>query len=221
MTSEELIKKYPALYHMAESGTWQSIKEYGLLSTVALAELFSLSDSEKQKLIHERRPDSVVIEHPKHGKATVRDNKVLHEHLLEKCLLDDLSPADWYEILNKRVFFWPTENRLLGLLTARPYRNKAHCVLAVNTAKLVARYKEKISLSRINSGSTIYNPAKRGLSTFRRIPSYEDISIAELAVDHAVPDIRDLVVWVREMRGDVTKEVGVIKKRTTVLECLV
>ena len=172
MTRDELIAKYPRLYHMAESGTWASIRNHGLLSTVALLDLFEINGDRRAKLLGERRANSEPLEHPLHGCATIRDNKVLQDHLLEKCLLNGLTPRQWYEMLNVRVFFWPTEKRLYGLLTARPYRNRSHCVLEVDTAELVAKYEQQISLSPINSGSTIFNPAKRGLETFRRIKAY-------------------------------------------------
>ena len=203
MTIDQLVKTYPRLYHMAESGTWESILRHGLLSTAALLDLFEVSGQQRRSLMRERRPESVLIEHPRHGHATIRDNKVLQDHLLERCLLDGLSPADWYEMLNSRVFFWPTEERLRGLLTARPYRDKPHCVIEINTLQLIQRHESRITLSPINSGSTIFNPAKRGRETFKRISAYSSATIAEFAVDHAVPDLKEFVITVKEMQGDV------------------
>lgn len=214
MTKEKLIKKYPRLYHMAESGTWDSIQTHGLLSTGALLKLFEVSGKRRNALLTQRRADSEILVHPKLGRATIRDNKVLQDHLLEKCLQDGLSPTDWYALLNARVFFWPTEKRLHGLLMARPYRNKAHCVLEVDTAELIKRYEKKIALSPINSGSTIFNPAERGLGTFKRIDDYDLSNIAEVAVDDGIPDVRDLVITAKEMLGAVDRKAESKKVRT-------
>jgi len=51
MTNEQFCQHYPCLYHMAEAGTWDSIKKLGLLSTLALTELFEITGDEKRKLV--------------------------------------------------------------------------------------------------------------------------------------------------------------------------
>lgn len=45
------------------------------------------------------------IEHPEHGLALVRDDKPMQEGSLKKCLVG-MTPREWYEHLNRRVFFW-------------------------------------------------------------------------------------------------------------------
>jgi len=57
----------------------------------------------------------------------LRDNKPLSESKLAACLQDGLTPEDWYapedwyEILNGRLFFWPTSQRVETLLGAAAY----------------------------------------------------------------------------------------------------
>ena len=60
----------------------------------------------------------------------------------------------------------------------------------------------RVTLSPINSGSTIYNPRPRGSTTFMRIADFPfeerrrargRNAIIELAVDHSVPDIADVL----------------------------
>jgi hypothetical protein len=142
--------------------------------------------------------------------AEIRDNLPASDGALEKCLQDGLLPADWYEILNRRTFFWVQNARLRGLLGARAYRNKPQTVLTVDTASLVKKHASQIELCRINSGSTIYTPVARGLKTFLRINEYDyehwrktkgkRNALAELTVKHSVPDIRDHVLAVHDWK---------------------
>lgn len=211
ISPEELIEYYPRLYHMAEDGTWESIKAKGLLSTSALLDLFEVHGSERFDIESKHRPESVKITHPRHGAAVIRDQKPMRETALKDCLTE-LAPQQWYETLNRRVFFWLTRERLLRLLSARAYRQRKHCVLTVDTKELVNRHLHKITLSPINSGSTIYKPLPRGLDTFlplarypfedrRKTRSVKD-SIAELVVDYNLPDVSDFVVRVEQMQGE-------------------
>ena len=60
ITSEDLIKYYSRLYHMAEKGTWPSIKKRGLLSTSACCDLYGIKGKEREKIESLRRPDWVL-----------------------------------------------------------------------------------------------------------------------------------------------------------------
>jgi hypothetical protein len=222
MKIEELITYYPLAYHMAETGTWESIKKHGLLSTVALLDLFEINGNRREEIVCRRRPESVEITHPKHGRAVIRDQKPMSESALQKCLDSGLTPREWYLILNQRVFFWLSDERLNGLLSARAYRSKQHCVLTLNTAELLAVHAERVSLCPINSGSTVYNPQPRGKETFRRIADYPfeawrkrrpvKNAVVELVIDYAVPDISKFVTRADERQAD--KVLGTVFKRS-------
>lgn len=210
ISPEELAHLFPRLYHMAETGTWESIQKHGLLSTSGLLDLFEVEGPQRALIESERRPESVSITHPEYGAAVIRDQKPLREAALASCLTD-MTVRQWYETLNRRVFFWLTRERLIKLLTARAYRGKMHCVLTVDTELLAKRHREHITLSPINSGSTIYRPVKRGSDTFLSLAAYPyearrktkglNNMAAELAVDYAVPDIAELVVRADHMTG--------------------
>jgi hypothetical protein len=130
---------------------------------------------------------------------------------LENCLTD-MSPADWLETLNGRVFFWLQERRLRTLLNAGPYRAQAQTVLVLDTSSLISAHRDQVRLSRINSGATIYKPAARGSDTFksildyphpqRRVPSAAAADIAELCVLGGVLDVNNHVVEVQRWQGE-------------------
>lgn len=182
---------------MAEDGSWQSIRSHGLLSTTALLDLFEVEGERRYAIESCRRPEKVSIEHPEFGTALIRDNGPMQEASLRRCL-GEMSPREWYETLNRRVFFWVERKRLMRFLCARPYRSLPHIVLEVDTARLLEHHAYQVTLSRINSGATFAtNPATRGTETFRRIADFpENKTAVELAVDYAVRDIAELVVSV-------------------------
>ena len=76
----------------------------------------------------------------------------------------------------------------------------------MDTAKLVAAYREKILLSPINSGSTLFKAQPRGNDTFKPIAQFpfderaktrhQSNNVVELLVDYSVPDVADYVLAV-------------------------
>jgi len=211
----ELIQDCPTLYHMAERGSWPSIRQHGLLSTSALLDLYDVQGAERDAIECRRRPEGVTVKHPALRPVVIRDQKPMDDASLRMCLLDGLSPEDWYRCLNRKVFFWLTRERLLRLLNARPYRNAEHDVLELDTAALAAAYRPAITLSPINSGTTKLFPStasKRGRATFLSISDYPYAQwrsagrkpgerVVELTVDYGIFDITEFVRRVVQMQG--------------------
>jgi hypothetical protein len=201
---------------MAAAGSWDSIREHGLLSTGALVSLWEISPPEKREsLLGQRRPVSLKIVNDALGEATIRDQIPLDEASLASALVD-MTPHDWYLELNKRVFFFLQEQRLEKLLGARSYRNDEHVVIALDTASLVGAHSKEIELCKINSGfAQPHSKARRGRDTFVPIEQYEHRDrmiardrppwdVSELTVPTAVLDIERHVVSVeRRKRNDI------------------
>ena len=217
ITPEEFVSHYPRLYHMAELGTWPSIRSHGLLSTSAFLDLYGIDGEERRQIESCRRPQSVTIRHAKYGPAVIRDQKPISDSALSKCL-KGMTPTDWYRLLNRKVFFWVVRERVLGLLSARAYWDREHTVLTIDTAKLLKMHHERVTLSPINSGSTVYNPQPRGPNTFQSLGAYPfeewqqkrrsaTKAVAELAVEYSVPNIRELVLRVERRKQSRTLEV--------------
>lgn len=234
----ELLRDHPRLWHMAEAGSWPSIRDHGLLSTSALLDRFGWEGEARDAVEARRRPEKVRLARgpgvlreasgpegpPRGGEwAVVRDNKPLNDRKLARALQDGLTVPDWYRILNARVFLWLSRERLLKLLGAQAYRDEAHDVIEVDSASLVAAHRDRITLSPINSGATGPFAAPRGLSTFRSIEAYPYAErrrinrrepAVELAVLHGVPDLARFARRVVRMRGD--QEEGVTWEREAI-----
>jgi hypothetical protein len=210
MTVEQIVQFYPRLYHMANEGTWVSIRQRGLLSTTALLDLFGIQGDMRHRIESCHRPHSVPITHPEYGTVIIRDQAPMRESALQKCL-DGISPQEWYELLNRKAFFWVTEERVCTLLEARLYREKQHTVMIIDTASLLAQHADRVTLSPINSGNTLYNPRPRGAYTFSPIALYPfeerrkkrgiPNAIVELAIDYSVPDLLNHTIAVESRRG--------------------
>lgn len=208
---QALIDQFPILYHMAAEGSWSSIERHGLLSTSALLDLYQISGHQRVLLEDCHRSSCTDVSHPTHGKATIRDQKPMSDKRLIKLLTGGLSPKDWYRILNGKVFFWLSEDRLDRLRNTKGYKEHRQTIIKTSTAELVAKHSSKILLSPINSGCTWPSPAERGIHTFSTFAAYpystrlrkagRNNAVVELTVDYAVPDIKDLVLSVEEHGG--------------------
>lgn len=208
---EELITDCPTLYHMAERGSWASIKERGLLSTSALLDLYAVQEPRRGFIEKQHRPDSVELQVNGLPTAVVRDQIPMSDSGLERCLPSHLTPSDWYKLLNAKVFFWLTEARLHRLTAAKAYRDREHDVLELDTRSLVKAHRSAIWLCPINSGCTKPMPHPRDETTFARITNYpydhwrgkrpKGERVVELSVDYSVPDVRKHVRRVVSKRG--------------------
>ncbi|MDQ3274093.1 MAG: hypothetical protein M3Q39_03435 [Actinomycetota bacterium] len=213
MTDEELIKQYPLLYHMAWEGTWPFIRDEGLLTTRQLVDICNPPPGVRDTVLARRRPSTVVLTHATHGCVMIRDQAPLREQFLVRSLTD-MSVAGWLNVLNSRVFFWLHPDKLSVLLAARLYKKHAHDVIVVDTASLMSAHADRVRLSAVNSGATLYpNAPPRGSGTFLRVQDYPwperrrrgaVKAITELAVIDGVPDVANHVVRVeRRWQGTV------------------
>lgn len=210
MKLDDLIERYPRLYHMAEKDTWPSIKANGLLSTTAVLDRFGLNGALRSKLEEGHRPEKVLVG-PNGAGILLRDQKPMRPSRLRDALIDGTTPEQWYKFLNGRVFMWAEEKRLLGLLGARDYRKLEHDVLTIEAAPLLTKYENAVWLCRMNSGNTWPVPHKRGMDDFKRIVDYPTKKrsgapakeVVEIVVDHSIPDIAKYVLEVRRMKGEV------------------
>ncbi len=206
MLPADFCARFPRLFHMAEAAALPLIQKHGLLSTQALLDLFEVQGELRETIERRQRPDFTTIEHPVHGRALIRDQHPLSDATLAPVLQDDLAPADWYAILNARVFFWVDEARLDKLLAA--YRRRQNIVLVLDTARVVADCADKITLSPINSGFSLRYAQPRGRGTFQRLSDFQEwktaangkrsrASIAECALDYALPDVEKYLLETR------------------------
>jgi hypothetical protein len=201
ITLDQLTGHYPFVYHMAERDALPQLRRHGLLSTTAALDLFEVPNAERVMLEARIRKDTRILDHPVHGRITLRDQKPLSESKLAGCLQDGLSTEDWLRLLNRKTFFWLGRDKVETLLGGRAYRDREHIVLEFRTETLVNAHRDHVTLAAMNTGSTSPFAHERGLSTMLPLGEfpYEDRRkrglrpAAELSIDYSVPDLEALI----------------------------
>jgi hypothetical protein len=208
MTEAGLIAIFPRLYHVTDGNAWPSIRKDGLLSTSALLDLYGVQGPARVPFESERRAASMFLKHGNYPGVLLRDQTPMTDKALLGCL-DGMTPRQWYETLNAKVFFWTSLRRLERLLMARAGRDITQLVLTVDTRSVVEAHRDGARLSGMNTGSTIRKPLRRGPMTFlpiaefpfeerRRTRSPSD-ALVEFVVEGSVPDIMEHLIEVDEV----------------------
>jgi hypothetical protein len=197
MTVQEFCSLHPLLYHMATVDSLAQIQRHGLLSTASILTLLDVGGRQHHELFSCRRPGPVPLDHPQHGKFTLRDQIPLRDIVLANCL-DDMSTREWYEMLNSRVFMWASKERVERLLGAKAYRSHDHLLLTINPKLLLQAHAGDVSVSEINSGATLFKPVRRGRHTFVPLEDYRvgrpKKPIVEITVAGGVPNMAQFIV---------------------------
>lgn len=211
MNEEDFTRLYPNLYHIAEGGSWPSIRQFGLESTSALLDRFEITGSDRISIESQHRAIPVPLEHDKYGSAMIRDQTPISDTKLASCL-DGMTNTEWYTLLNGFVFLWPSSRRRNGMLSS--YASRNHDVLTIDTKKFFALYGGTFLVSPINSGSTLHNPARRGRGTFvplkscpfeewrRRKGKRPEEIIAEVVVPYRIAHVEEIVLKVESYSGE-------------------
>ncbi|MGE0422635.1 MAG: hypothetical protein AB7O88_10245 [Reyranellaceae bacterium] len=199
------------VYHIAEADNWPSIERDGLLSAWALFERAG-AKAEDRAALEKHRPVRALLS----DGTVIRDQSPMPPAALKSCLRG-LTPAQWYRLLNGKVFFWLDEDRVARHLHA--CRRTAQIVLTIDAEVLLARHAPRASVARFNTGNARRRPAVRGRATFvpwmtwqasgwrseseglGTSPRSKSHKPAELTIDRAVPDVLEFVVARRVVSG--------------------
>ncbi len=172
VSRNEFIRAYPKLFHVSLAKDIDQILCHGLLSTTALLDLCEYDDEDRAAIESCQRTKPISISHPVHGQFLINDQAPMSEAALRKCLVD-LTPREWYESLNRRVFFWPMRSRLEKHLATRLGRGRRRLVLSFDTASLFDVLDgDLFELSPINSGNTMRKAARRGSASFVKLGAF-------------------------------------------------
>ena len=190
---------------------WEAIQREGLLSTSALVNRAGV-DAGVRSVLSAYRPDGIAAA----GVGYVRDQAPMPPAALARCLDDDLTPDDWYGLVNSHVFFWADPDRLARHL--RALRSRPQVVLTLDAPRLAEAYSSQAYVTPFNVGAARRRPARRGRRTFVPLTEWRDKGWAseaptghrarhpkhppaELVIRGAVPDILSFVTTTHDEPG--------------------
>lgn len=182
MNLQEFCKERPYLYHLTDKDNLPLIlNSRTLLSTVDIAQM-ALSKEDAKNFLQSKRENHCTLS-VNGTDYKIRDQNPILMKVLERSLSDGLTTGEFIELLNKRVFWWPTIDRLNRHFNR--YVNEHPVILRVSTSEMLALNKN-VELCHLNSGATRCHPSYGGNAPTRGIesflsPSNYDKSIASVA----------------------------------------
>jgi uncharacterized protein DUF7002 len=196
-------------FHIADAENWPSIRRSGLFSASRLIARDRLEGDAAlpfagHRATGMRLPSGVLI----------RDQSPMPPEALRRCLDPGLTPQDWYDLVNSKVYFWLDRDRLERHLAACGAR--AQILVAVDLPALVERHGQAAFLTPFNVGNARRRPASRGRRSFvpmaawltdrwrseaepGRPPRSASHPPAEIAIEDSVPDVMDFVLDARPL----------------------
>ena len=193
------------MYHLAEASNWPLIQRDGLLSASRLLQASGVTGADRDRLERAQR----LVHTELSSGVCIRDQLPMPPAALERCLCR-MSPADWYAMINSRVFFWLDPERLNRQKAA--CKSRPQVVLVVDSAALITSHEQRIAVTPINTGNARRKPARRGAATFVPLAEWiksgwtsesKELGIplrnrshqpVELTVFEAVPDIVRFII---------------------------
>lgn len=185
MDIDKFIKLRPYVYHLTDRRNLNSI--------IAQKQIFStrkiVSDSaiqNKKTYLASRRPNHDLIKINVYD-FHIRDQQPISELVLGRSLTNNWTVADFIAHLNKRVFFWPTINRLTRHYDR--YQSENPIILRFSTED-VLKLNPNAEFCHLNSGATRCSShwngdaPHRGADTFLTAANYQlgHASVAEVTI---------------------------------------
>src|SRR6202012_5146518 len=168
----EFENAYPIFFHISLARDVEQVLRFGLLSPAALLDLCEIEGDQRSHIEGRQRPKAIPIRHSVHGEFLINDQAPMNTVALSKCLTD-LTTQQWCESLNRRVFLWPTRERVARHIGAKLVAGTRCIVLAFDTRSIFDTLDvDLFELSSINSGNTMRRAAPRGSETFRSFRDY-------------------------------------------------
>ena len=200
------------VYHLVEASNWPSVQSHGLLSAYELFRLTDVPIEAQVRISTTQRLQLTALS----DQVAIRDQLPMPPAALRKCLVG-MTPAEWYALLNRMLFFWCDRERLNRQLKACGGRPQV--VLTLDTKRLLARHADRVALTPFNTGNARRKPAIRGRATFvpypvwfasawrseaeglgirERPPSHSPV---ELTVEGSVRDAAEFTVGIEHVRS--------------------
>ena len=194
------------VYHLADAENWPSIRARRAAERHAAAQAVGAEHGGQARIEREQRRASLTLP----SGAVLRDQLPMPPSALARCLVD-MTPAEWYALINSKVFFWFDAERLNRQRRASGISPKA-VVMTIDAERLLATHGARAEVSAINTGNARRKPAIRGRQSFVPYATWlesrwvsEGAALGlrprpashrpvELTIGDGLPDVMDFVV---------------------------
>lgn len=187
MDIDKFLKLRPKLYHLTHKDNIESIKQTKkIYSTDYIVKKSGIEEPEVFLKTRRSRLEKVNFNG---SEVYLRDQIPLRPSMIDKAMDGTCTSDEYIFLLNKRVFFWPTKNRLERHY--KTYKDQDPVILIFDTKEVYDLNKERVKFCRLNSGALRANsylggkPPARGLNTFKTLEDYKRTpsTVAEFTVD--------------------------------------
>ena len=135
MLVEELALRHPQLFHVTRAGAVAGIRRHGLMSTSGLLKLLNVPVDQRDEIESRPRATDIDIAHPLHGEVVLPARRMAAGEL---------------RAIDKRVFFWTSEESARCDITARERKDVDWIVLVFDTLSLGRWYPRQIEIPSIS-----------------------------------------------------------------------
>ena len=210
------------VYHLTKAQNLPSILRHGLMSTERLLDLTHFEQAQKALFLRMHRPRGLSVS----DGISIRDQSSIPPSRLAGALEGGMTPGDWYALLNRFVFFWPSRERLDRHLRACSADDQV--VLTFSATALLAHFGNRTFVTPINTGDARSKPARRGPGTL--VPYHRWLAegwldrrsshpAAEILIDETVPIRAPFLVETVDLRGSL-RHVDTTRGRANVFDVL-
>jgi len=165
------LARYPQLYHVSLCSDSETVLRLGLLSAASVLDSVGASASLRKTLQQSQRKSVIHVSHPVHGALFLNDQLPLPASALVRCLIG-ITPAQWYEELNQRIFFWLSRSQAERFAAVRKTLLPPKTLFVLNTEKLLRGQAESFDLCAFNSGNAMRKPVPRSVASFQSLAVY-------------------------------------------------
>lgn len=180
MNQEKFIQKREFLYHLTDLNNVQTILETRtILSTNVIVDQNQIMTLDEKNLLKKtRRKNHIQLQYDNHT-FKIRDQRPLSPVALSKCLTNGCTIEEYIELLNSRVFFWPTLKRL-NIHFGR-YAHEKPVIIRCKTRDILET-NQNAELCHLNSGATRPNAYLGGIASPRGKHTFIPIAAFEMGI---------------------------------------
>lgn len=193
MKPEQFLTRCPSLWHVAPAGSWETIRQRGLMTAAQLIDASDLDEDQRTELHETPRPHAVPLT-VDGVEVVLRDQGPLFKADLATVLEPGMTVADWVRILNRRIYLFTDQAAMRKVLDKYLASDGAQDVISFSPRRLFDADWSRIELSAQNTAAIARrSDPYKGRDTFLPITRFPDRRPAEVTIVGGIHDLGSVV----------------------------